>query len=377
MRVHGKIGILGLTAIALGAMVLLIAVGGVGAEEPTAEDLRPEDFVFQKVTIATAVDTTIHSWYPTVNYSNDWTLHLRSLDASAAMLKVDLSSVPPTEDMVVAQASLKVYVQSRTNNLPMSARACAVKRPWVAAQATWVSADASTEWELPGCNGSADRETDCGDAVEFSEIGRWVAIDVTDIVRSWLQGNLPNNGLVLKSLPGGSVDYVLAGSSYWKASLRPQLEILFTELPGPPLRIRKTGPAGPLWVGEYDTIVYDIKVGNPGSSDVNGVVVTDVLPLGTEFLSCTGGGAFDNDANLVTWQIGTLGAGVTETVNLSLSFPVWVKEDGTIVNLVLASFPESDGVAEAHWEIPVLVPTPGPTPTRSNLYLVLLLKNWR
>ena len=375
MKVLGRIGILGLMAIAIVAMVLLMAVGGVGAEQgPAVEDVRPEDLVFQTVSITATADTTIHSWHPTTNYATECTLLLRSLDTSAAMLKFDLSSVPPAEGMVVAQALLKVYVNTRSNNLPMWVQACAVKRPWVAAEATWVNADASTEWELPGCNGSTDRETDCCDVAEFSKASAWIAVDATDIVRSWLGGGLPNNGIVLKSLPGGSVDYVLAGSDYWRASLRPKLEILFTELPPPPLRIQKTGPSGPLWVGEYDTIVYDIKVCNPGSDDVDGVVVTDVLPLGTEFLSCTSGGAYDNETNLVTWEIGGLGAGVTQTVNLTLSFPTWVKEDGTIVNLVLASFPESEGVAEAHWEIPVLAPTPGPTPTRWKLYLGLLLK---
>jgi len=280
------------------------------------------------------------------------------------MFKFDLSAIPHPEQVAVAQATLRVYVQSRTNASTLMASACAVNRPWVAEEATWLQADASTAWAEPGCNGEEDRSQTCSPEAEFSKADGWVSIDVTDIVQGWLNGSLENEGLILKTLSGGSVGYKLVSVDDQNVSLRPVLRIVFvviptptpTPTPIPEISLTKEGPEGPLFSGEAAVpFTYTLTVENPGGQAVSGVVVTDVLPLGVDFVSATDGGALEG--GMVTWEIGSLAPGESKAVGLQVVLSSWVKE-GTLVNLAQASCAECPDVQEAHWEIPVVVQPP-------------------
>ena len=80
----------------------------------------------------------------------------------------------------------------------------------------------------------------------------------------------------------------------------------------PGLQISKTHAPDPVPMG--GTLTYTIDYSNTGNADATGVVVTDVLPQQTLFVSATAGGG--NSAGTVTWSIGSLPAGTAGSVQV-------------------------------------------------------------
>ncbi len=66
------------------------------------------------------------------------------------------------------------------------------------------------------------------------------------------------------------------------------------------------------------TITYDICFANPTNRDAHGVVIVDELPAGVQFVSATGGGVYDPNTHKVTWNMGTLSAGMRACVKLTV-----------------------------------------------------------
>ena len=69
-------------------------------------------------------------------------------------------------------------------------------------------------------------------------------------------------------------------------------------------------------VAQGSTVAYTLVVSNAGPSDAQAVVVSDPLPAGTSFVSATGGGS--ESGGTVTWNLGTVAAGGTVTVQVTL-----------------------------------------------------------
>ncbi len=68
-----------------------------------------------------------------------------------------------------------------------------------------------------------------------------------------------------------------------------------------------------------DTLVYTLEVANNGSGAANNVVVFDPIPANTAFVAVTQGtGSFDAVNNRVAFSVGTIAAGVTETLAFSV-----------------------------------------------------------
>ena len=70
------------------------------------------------------------------------------------------------------------------------------------------------------------------------------------------------------------------------------------------LSITKTDSPDPVTAGT--NLTYTITVDNAGPSDALGVVVSDVVPAGTSFVSATGGGTYNAITSTVTWNLGTV-----------------------------------------------------------------------
>ncbi|MFH1086526.1 MAG: DNRLRE domain-containing protein [Chloroflexota bacterium] len=369
-------------------MALLLAVAlwsalGARAGSPAPAALAQDDLGFSTVEIRPSADTIISYWFPDTNYGTGGTLLLRTNDETSAMFKFPLTAIPyQTEQVRIAEATLRVYALAATNSQALLASACAISRTWNVAETTWRRAAKDTLWETAGANAPSDRLQACGPQTQFFKAAIWYDVDVTDMVRGWVSGSLPNQGLILKSRPGGLVGYSFNAVDHVDASRHPYLRVVYTILPTPtptstpsptptPLPrvdVSKTGPSAPLASGTWATIDYSIVVRNPGGQAVTGVVVTDVLPLGTEFVQATDGGQSDNAKQYVVWHIGSLPAGASRTLGLTLGLPVWVKGDGVVVNLVRSRCVECSAAAQAAWEIPVVAP-----PIRT-YYLPLMYK---
>jgi uncharacterized repeat protein (TIGR01451 family) len=80
----------------------------------------------------------------------------------------------------------------------------------------------------------------------------------------------------------------------------------------PVLSVGKSGAPDPVSAGS--NITYTLTYNNTGTADATGVTITDAIPANTAFVSATG--AFSISGGVVTWTIGTLGAGVTGSVQL-------------------------------------------------------------
>jgi len=363
--------LLGLTAV----LAFAAAGGIVAAPQPTQADIGPGDVGYEIVRLEPISDTVISKQYPSNNYGDDWTLTLRSGDQAAALFGFDVGELEARGDLAVAQAVLHLYVQTKSNTAGVIVNGCAVLKPWLEEEASWLFATDEQRWQSPGCNGSTDRESECGPETVIAEESVWVEVDVTDIVARWVSGELKNEGVVLKVVSGGRVTAGITSREHSNAALHPVLEVAMAVLPTPVptlppphmVDIAKTGPPGPFSVGVYQTITYDIVARNTGVMTLTNVVITDFLPLGTEYIDATGGGVYSpsgSEGGIVTWSIDTLPVGVTETVQIDLGLPTWVKEQGNIVNLVRANCVECESVSEDYWEIAVLVPTlVPPTPT--------------
>lgn len=392
MRTKRRIRVWALASTLLALFILVALTAAAGAQQPTLteEDQVPGPVV--TIVAPVVADSLLHQWYPDRNYGQAWAIPFRTNDVGAAMFKFDLSAIQPIGRVRVEKATLMVYVGSRSNDSGLLASAHRIKRPWSEPEVTWLNADATQPWERPGCNGPTDRDPISSDEtlVLFSVDKGWVAVDVTGIVQSWFDG-APDHGIVLKGKTGNHVAYDLASRDQPNPLLDPYLEIGYEELPTPTptltptatptplpeMLLAKTGPSGPVQVGRDLIINYEIQLTNSAQQVVTGVVVTDVLPLGTEFLACSSGCTFDSpdpDLRFAVWEIDEMGALEQMTVTLDLRLPAWVQEQGNIVNLVRGTCNECQTVHEAYWEIPVLVPTPTATPRLQQQYLPLLLK---
>jgi len=107
---------------------------------------------------------------------------------------------------------------------------------------------------------------------------------------------------------------------------------------GPDLSVTKTTTVtGTVHPG--DPVPFAIHVENGGPGSVTGLVVTDTLPAGLDFDSCTDGCTYDPTARTVTWTGGlTDGA----TLDLTLDTVVAADGDGTLTNTVSVSANEDD-----------------------------------
>ena len=105
------------------------------------------------------------------------------------------------------------------------------------------------------------------------------------------------------------------------------------------LSVTKTTTA-PDTVHPGDQVPFTIRVENAGPADADTVVVTDVLPQGLEYDSCTGGCSYDAGTRTVTWNLATLANGASEEWTLTTI----VSDDasGTITNSVTAEATQGD-----------------------------------
>ncbi len=106
--------------------------------------------------------------------------------------------------------------------------------------------------------------------------------------------------------------------SYGNYKLEPRDDSdFFLSTPPNDLGVTKSGPA---FAMPGDTLAYTIRVQNPLLVTVDDVVLTDTLPVSvTNVVSASNALTVTNLGGEIVWQFGSIGAGVTETVYLTVS----------------------------------------------------------
>lgn len=181
------------------------------------------------------LDTYITSWYAKTNYSKDPTLALRTGQHSSLIRFADLSRIPAGAR--ITQATLSLYVTSRTNSQSLTVQAYPLLRPWSVDQATWERATTTSAWSKPGANDTTnDREAIAVASWPLSTLNTWIDLNVTSLVASWVADPGKNVGLLLQATSVGAVQYNLVSSDAPQATLRPKLTIHYetTSPPGSP-----------------------------------------------------------------------------------------------------------------------------------------------
>jgi hypothetical protein len=152
-------------------------------------------------------DTYLNAWSKNKNYNQDATLHLRDYTASS-LFKFDISAI--TDVTSVHTATLSIYLQSASNELPTYIELYQMLRTWDSAQATWIKSDAvsSSTWNAPGAQGT-DHASEPSDVAYVPTKNHWVTLDVTEIVKQWVADPAVNYGLILEATSRFPVDYAL------------------------------------------------------------------------------------------------------------------------------------------------------------------------
>ncbi|PYT16814.1 MAG: hypothetical protein DMF51_03810, partial [Acidobacteria bacterium] len=90
--------------------------------------------------------------------------------------------------------------------------------------------------------------------------------------------------------------------------------ITTTVTSAPVLTVSATDAPDPVAAG--GTITYTLSYSNSGNSGATGVILSDTVPANTTFVSAAGGGSLA--AGVVTWSIGSVAAGTSGSVTLTL-----------------------------------------------------------
>lgn len=182
-----------------------------------------------------AEDTTLARYEG--NLSDKWFIRVGYKGQNSALVRFDVSSIPPGSRILCAALSLYAEMWSGTP-FNLAVGAYAVKRPWVAQEATWYWASVGIPWQIGGCNGPDDRSQTPEAVVSIQNIRTWYHFDLTRVVDGWVSGALPNYGVSLQAMDVKDLDSIWFAASDdvtddGSIANRPKLVILYVPPPTP------------------------------------------------------------------------------------------------------------------------------------------------
>ncbi|GEM_PF-1786638 len=168
-------------------------------------------------------DSFLDNRLPTTNFDASRTLRVSGNGSAVALLRFDLSAVPP--DAEILNAKLELYVDASAQN--SSLNAFEIARPWTSKEADWWKAQHGYPWGIAGCNDPATDRLSVPFATVAMTPGKgWRSIDVTEAVRRWVAGQ-ENNGLVLRGQGSNSATYSFLSSEHTSSTGHPKLTIKY------------------------------------------------------------------------------------------------------------------------------------------------------
>jgi hypothetical protein len=186
-------------------------------------------------------DTYLSMWEPTSNKSGSTRLYARSQGSVTyrPLLRFDTSVIPTNSR--VTKAELHLYLDSYEHSPGVSPRVSAhkVKRDWVASEATWNLARQGEAWQVPGADGSGDRNLAESAATVVSTNDTWYNWDITNLVGEWVSNPASNQGVMLISDAGRELRFYSADDPDTRRI--PYLYIEYIEGGGTPTTPTPTG----------------------------------------------------------------------------------------------------------------------------------------
>lgn len=171
----------------------------------------------------------------TKNFGNSKQLGLGA--QRVALMQFDLDTVPHGDEPEnIAKANLWLSVATVKKSGVFDVHAASSL--WLESNVTGATAPSST----------VDDDDPLETAVEFDDEGRFVVVDVTNIVKNWL-GGAPNYGLILTPTQETELDVAFDSQEASAVRARPRLEIILKQAgaqgpPGPQGDPGETGPPG-------------------------------------------------------------------------------------------------------------------------------------
>lgn len=223
-----------------------------------------QDGVFPDSSYTGTWDTKIYVSNPTNNYGANDNMDVDGSPQEAALLRWDLSSIPPGALVHSVSIGLDVIGTSKD-----AYEFYELRRPWREREATWNLSSAGSPWQVAGANGTADRGNAVLGAITSSVLG-WTTIELNAagiaVVQSWIDRPETNHGLVIQDYLSASDKIEFRTSEASTPTLRPRIDIVVINGGTVP------NQAPVVHAGEDQTILVS------GAATLDGTVTDDGLP---------------------------------------------------------------------------------------------------
>lgn len=178
---------------------------------------------------AGASDTHIYQYSTAQNYSTSATLMVGQNQQYASLLRFDLTSIPSAAH--ITSALLDLYAVGWSPPCAsLSVDAYAIVRTTTLSEVTWALAKTGVSWAAAGCNDPiTDRRAVAESTVSVMQPGRWYSLSLTQLVQSWSNGSVANNGVLVRGGPDpvNRQVFFFASAEYSDRNLRPRLRLSY------------------------------------------------------------------------------------------------------------------------------------------------------
>jgi len=172
-------------------------------------------------------DTYIYRYAPNANYALQPLLRVGYKQTHAALLRFDLSAIPP--GATIDEAWLEVYAAGWSGpGADITIGAYAIKASAQISETTWNEAQAGGLWAVPGCGDTIlDRRDTPESTLTTAGPLRWYRFDLSALVQGWFGGATTNNGVLLRQEAYNLFSCLFASAEYPNSALRPRLVVRY------------------------------------------------------------------------------------------------------------------------------------------------------
>jgi len=148
--------------------------------------------------------------YQNANYRNDiLSVYTVGSNVQRTLIRFDLAAVAPGPGQRLSSAVLHLTASTGFGRNPGGSRmeVWRVTRPWVESETTWLHASTGVLWTSPGGDMAGGHSGPFAVSTANPPNDSVVSWDVTELVDLWLEGLLPNHGLLMLSTPGNGLTF--------------------------------------------------------------------------------------------------------------------------------------------------------------------------